>query len=151
MNSLSRAETARFFIDQNGYHSLRRHWSELMNSEVKHRLTAAHHMLYLALLGKDWRRAFTPISNRRKLANGGYYGWALFRALRALNSTLYEEELLAPFGGLVTPEMLRVVRGHLQHLDLYRLGPQAFGAGSFPVDAYDHVPAARPAGGASNG
>src|SRR5205823_4489115 len=136
MNTLPRAVTARFFTDPDGYYALRRCWSALMNSESKRELTAAQHMLYLALCGKDWRRAFTPISNPRKLANGAYHGWALLCALRVVNSPLLEGELLAPFGDLVTPETLRLVRGYLQHLNLHVLGPRAFGGGSFPFDAF---------------
>jgi hypothetical protein len=137
MNTLSRALTARFFANPESYEALRRHWSALVNSPRKHELTASHHVLYLALCGKDWRRAFTPITNSRKLANGAFYGWSLFRALRRLQSPLYDEELLAPFEGVVTPEMLQAVRGLVQCLSPYSFLPEAFGPGSFPVDAYN--------------
>jgi len=136
MNTLSRALTARFFTNPGNYKTLRRHWSALVNSSRRHELTASHHVLYLALCGKDWRRAFTPITNSRKLGNGAFYGWALFRALRRLHSPLYDEELLAPFDGVVTPEMLQAVRGLVPGLSPYSFLPEAFGQGSFPVDAY---------------
>ncbi len=63
MNTLSRAMTARFFPTVNDYDALRRHWSALVNSPRKHELKAEHHLLYLVLCGKDWRAAFTPITN----------------------------------------------------------------------------------------
>jgi hypothetical protein len=156
MNTLSRAVTARFFTEPNGYYALRRHWSALMNSQRKHELTAVHHILYLALCGKDWRRSFAPITSRRKLLNGAYYGWALFRTLRVLNSTLHEDELLEPFGGLVTRDTLLIVRGYLRHVNLYKFGPGNFAVGSFPVDAYTTEPVdaateGRVPGGAGNG
>jgi len=137
MNTLSRATTAHFFANQEGYDALRRHWSVLVNSSRKHELTASHHVLYLALCGKDWRRAFTPITNSRKLANGAFYGWALFRALRRLHSPLHDEELLAPLAGVVTLDMLQAVRGFVPLLSPYSFLPEAFGLESFPVDAYN--------------
>ena len=42
MNTLSRALTARIFPNSETYQALRNHWSDLINSERKHELTAAH-------------------------------------------------------------------------------------------------------------
>jgi hypothetical protein len=140
MNTLSRAMTAQFFPDSAAYLALRRHWSPLVNSDRRHELTSAHHVLYLALLGKDWRRGFTPITNPRKLENGAYYGWALFHALRWVhNSTA--TWLLAPFDGLVTPAMLEQVRQVLPRLSPYAYRPDAFVPGAFPFPAYTSFPA----------
>jgi hypothetical protein len=136
MNTLSRAETAHFYADTAGYDALRQHWSALVNSERKHELTASHHVLYLALLGKDWRKAFTPITNSRKLANGAFEGWALFRAFMRLHSTLYEEDLLAPFDGLVTAQVLQAVRSYLPTPKPWDHASAAYRLGSFPLDAY---------------
>lgn len=137
MNTLPRAVTATFFGSPDNYIALRRHWSKLMNSGRRSELTAAHHTLYLALIGKDWRRGFTPVTNQRKLANGGYYQWGLFRALRALHSEEYEPKLLAAFDGLVTLPMLQLLRGmvplrilNLQCMDAYSGAP-------FPFEAYN--------------
>jgi hypothetical protein len=100
--------------------------------EYKGSLTACHHLIYLAMQGKDWRAAFAPITSRRKIANGGYYTWGFRQALeqlrvyplrrnqaKALKYRVgrwpaesrqefeeFEKKLLAPFGGLVTPEKL---------------------------------------------
>jgi hypothetical protein len=74
MNTLSRTITSRFFIDPQNCTALRQQWSALINSDRKHELTTAHHLLYLAACGKDWRKAFTLASNRRKLENGAYVG-----------------------------------------------------------------------------
>ncbi len=109
-NTLPRTLTVQVLPDPNTYQNLRRHWSKLLRSPRKHELTAAHHVLYLALLGKDWRRGFTFITNRRKLDNGAYYDWGLFRAMDVLHSSTCETELLAPFEGLVTPPMLQRIR-----------------------------------------
>ena len=136
MNTLSRAITAHFFPNPSEYHALRRHWSSLVNSARRHDLTTSHHVLYLALLGKDWRKAFTPVTNPRKLANGAFVGWPLFSALRTLHSGLCNEFLHAPFDGLVTVEMLNAVRRHLPAPNPYQYRPEAFSRGSFPLDAY---------------
>ncbi len=140
MNTLPRALTARFFPTTNDYIALRRQWSALMNSPRRRELTAAHHILYLALLGKDWRKGFTPPTNRRKLDNGAFLDWGLFRGLARLHSRVGELELLAPFAGLVTPEMLAQVRELAPLRNPYHYQPADFAARSFPFEAYE-VPA----------
>ena len=137
MNTLSRAITAQWFIDTTVYAALRARWRALVCSDRKHELDAAHHLLYLALCGKDWRRGFTPPRNPRKLANGALQGWALFRALRTLHSEAAEPGLLAPFGGLVTPEMLQPLRKLLPFPNPYALRPDEFTGGRFLFEAYD--------------
>ena len=142
MNTLSRAMTAQFYPYLTGndalrlHYALKKHWSALMNSERKHELTASHHLLYLALLGKDWRKAFTPVTNPKKLANGAFLGWALFRAFMQLHSQFYEEQLISTFQGIVTTEMLRAVRSHLPAPKSWVYKPEDFAPGSFPLDAY---------------
>jgi hypothetical protein len=136
MNTLSRAVTAQVLANEDAYIALRRHWRALIDSERKHTLTAAHHLLYLALLGKDWRRAFTPITAERKLANGAFYNWGLFRALRELHRRGDEIELLAPFAGLVSTPTLDRVRDLVPLINSYTYNPADFQSGSFPFDAY---------------
>jgi hypothetical protein len=137
MNTLPRAVNAQFFSNPDSYNALRHHWSSLINSERKHTLSAAHHLLYLALLGKDWRKAYTCVSNPRKLANGAFAGWALFRAIGRLHSSLSEAELLAPFDGLVTTAMLKTLRSLLPSTQtMYGLRLEQFADGTFPFDAY---------------
>ncbi len=140
MNTLPRALTAQVLTDLNTYHSLRQQWSTLMRSSRKHELTAAHHLLYLALLGKDWRKGFTCISNQRKLDNGAFYGWGLFLALAVLHMPSSEAQLLAPFEGLVTPAMLEQIRRLIPFQNKYSYRPEQFTGTSFPFEAY-HVPA----------
>ena len=137
MNTLPRAVTAQIFTGTESYAALRRHWSALMRCDRRHELSAAHHLLYLALIGKDWRKSFTPVSNRRKLDNGAFAGWQLFRVLMALHSPSHEPWLLAPFAGLVTPAMLQAVRSLVARQSSYIYQPEDFVAGSFPFDAYN--------------
>ena len=136
MNTLSRATTAQWFTDTTAYDALRAHWRALLCSDRKHELDGAHHLLYLALLGKDWRKGFTPPSNPRKLANGALAGWALFRALRTLHSEVAEPALLAPFEGLVTPQMLQQLRQLLPLPNPLVSRPEEFAGGRFPFEAY---------------
>src|SRR5512147_701884 len=119
MNTLSRAITPRFFTNSQDYLAFRKHWSTLLNSDHKHELTAAHHLLYLAACGKDWRKAFTLASNRRKLENGAYVGWALWRALSEIHWSRDATTLLAPFAGTIMPEMLQQIRVLLPNPNAY--------------------------------
>jgi hypothetical protein len=136
MNTLPRAITARFFTNSDTYNAFRKQWSDLINSGRKHELAAAHHLLYLALTGKDWRKAFTPFTNQRKLGNGSFWNWGLLRASSALHNEFREQELLAPFEGLITPEMLRELRSFLPVVNPYGLRADQFTGNSFPFDAY---------------
>ena len=136
MNTLSRAITARFFPNPDYYNALRKHWSSLINSESKHELTAAHHLLYLAMLGKDWRKAFTPPTNPRKLDNGAFLGWGMFCALQIIQLKCKEERLLAPFAGLITSQMLGNLRSLLPTSNPYTYKPADFSHSTFPFDAF---------------
>ena len=136
MNTLSRTITSRFFSTAQDYLAFRRQWSTLLNSERKHELTAAHHLLYLALCGKDWRKAFTLARNPRKLANGAYAGWALWRALEEIHYPFYEQDLRAPFAGLITPLMLQQLRELLPQAQPHLYQSDQFADRYWPFAAY---------------
>ncbi len=138
MNTLPRAVTAQVLADPTpaAYHNLRKRWSELLHSPRKYELTAAHHLLYLALLGRDWRKGFTCATNHRKLENGAFYGWALFRALTALHMPSREPNLLAPFDGLVTSAMLQHIRQLVPIRNAYQYRPDQFNRANYPFEAY---------------
>jgi hypothetical protein len=136
MNTLPRAVIAQILSDSDTYSVLRHHWGTLIRSSRRHELKATHHLLYLILLGKDWRKAFTCPTNRRKIENGAFWGWVLFRALVALHMPSSEVELLAPFDGLVTPMMLQRIRQIVAIQNVYAYQPEQFSDGQFPFDAY---------------
>jgi len=136
MHTLPRAITAQWFPTSTAYQAFRVHWRALLASDRKHELAAKHHLLYLALTGKDWRKGFTPMTNERKLANGAFYGWSLFRALATIHSPHGEAALLAPFDGLVTPAMLQNLRQLMPSVHPYRLRPEDFTAAAYPFEAY---------------
>ncbi len=145
MNTLPRAITALVFSNSTSYDHLRRHWSGLIRSPRKHELRAMHHLLYLALLGKDWRRGFGQITSRRKLANGAFFNWGMFRALAALHSPSREGELLAPFDGLVTAGMLEQIRQMVPYQSAASCRLDQFTAAGFPFDAFTVPAAVKPA------
>jgi len=136
MNTLSRTITSRFFIDSQNYGALRQQWSALINSDCRRELTAAHHLLYLAACGKDWRKAFTLARNQRKLDNGAYIGWAMWRTLSTIHWSRDATELLAPFAGTITPEVLEQISMLLPQLNAYAYQPEQFADRQWPFDAY---------------
>jgi hypothetical protein len=136
MNTLPRAITAQFSPDSNSYNALRKHWSDLIHSERRQELKAMHHLLYLALIGRDWRKGFTPPTNQRKLENGAFEGWVMFRALQAIHLKFKQDELLLPFGESITPVMLDALRKHLPTANAHSFKPIDFTNTTFPFDAY---------------
>ncbi len=133
MNTLSRQLTARFFTSSTtDYLAFRRHWSKLVNSERKHELKAVHHLLYLVLSGKDWRKAFTFPTNSHKLNNG--YTPELYRALQQLGSPYQEQYVLRPFEGLISHESVSEARKFLSHVLLSP--PKLNSGGQYNCDAY---------------
>lgn len=137
MNKLPPQIKNQLFTDKNEYLALRAHWSQLMNSERKHELTAAHHLLYTALIGRDWRKGFTLTTNQKRLANGAFDGWKLFPALMHLYSQHYETWLLAPFDDLVTSSMMQQIRQIIPRIQPHQCKVEDFMNGRFPFTAFD--------------
>lgn len=138
MNTLPRATTARFFATPAEYQALKNHWSTLLNSDEKHNLTAAHHTLYLALMGKDWRKGFTLTKSIKRLQNGAFEGWALFSTLAHIHSP-HGYDLLPLFNGLVTLQQLLLLRAYLPKPSPYNSHPNQFANHLWPFDAYVNV------------
>jgi len=64
MKKLNKQITASFYKDPEGYVGLQEHWSRLMQDKTHRKsLRTAHHLLYLILRGKNWQRAFAPVTN----------------------------------------------------------------------------------------
>src|SRR5579871_3775270 len=111
MQKLNKQITATFYKDADGYAALTAHWSCLMRDKERRKsLTAAHHLLYLILHGKNWQKAFTPVTNPVKLRNGGLYNWRARKALLQLHSAAHAESLLAPFTAFLHPDALCIIR-----------------------------------------
>src|SRR5689334_8501228 len=111
MNRLNKIQTSAWFKNAGDYDALCAYWSALVNDkEARKGLSAAHHLLYAALRGKDWRRGFCPITNPRKLENGAFFDMGARHAINRLHSKWHEDSLLTPFGGWVTGEMIQQIR-----------------------------------------
>ena len=134
MNTVSRAQRVSFAP---GSDMLRARWRALLASPNRHSLTAVHHLLYQALRGRDWRRGFVPPTNPRKIANGAFFGWGLFRALQDLHDSRREAEILKPFDGLIDQAALDVLRRLIPYRWAYAFKPTDFVTGRFPFDAYE--------------
>lgn len=72
MNTLGKSITCRFFVSEAGYRELKSRWSALVQSGEP--LSAADHLLYLVLRGKDWRKSFVLATNSVKVENGACRG-----------------------------------------------------------------------------
>lgn len=137
MNKLSKSITCKFFSDSASYEALCNRWAEVFNSDEKHQLRASHFLLYAVLRGKDWRKAFSTPSNPNKLNN--LNDFALGQALYEVSSTYYEPSLLAPFGGLVTKEMMAEVRKLLRPVFALSITEIVGPDGQYRIDAYPTV------------
>lgn len=101
---LNKSTTSQFFTHQDGYQELVAHWGRLTaDKEARRTLSASHHLLYLILRGRDISRAFTPVTNERKLANGAtpYGGY------RAARSNVLSTAVLTSFSGIINEQAVR--------------------------------------------
>jgi hypothetical protein len=95
------------------YHLIRARWVAIVQSDGRHELTAAHFLLYMALMHRDWRKAFSPIRRPSKLANGFKPYYSADRALWWVHSAYWKPKWLDLFDGILTPEMLAEVLARL--------------------------------------
>ncbi len=142
MNTLSRQLTASFFPSTSDFYIFRKHWSNLVNSDRKYELKAVHHLAYLVLCGKDWRKAFTFPTNSNKLNNG--YTPELYRALQQIGSIYQEPYVLTPFDGFVSKEAIVGARNYLSHVLVSP--PKVDASGTYNCTAYT-IPAKENTGG----
>jgi len=73
--------TNTIFTSKEHYLAFRAAWKKAANSKT---LSAKHFVLLNFLTGKHFYRGFTPITNKNKLANGGYLNYSLYEAIRDL-------------------------------------------------------------------
>jgi hypothetical protein len=117
MNTLSKGFTLGMFFgeDTEGYTKLRAQWSKMVNSDTKDELTMAHHILYLILIGKNWKKAVTLPTNKNKIANN--YKPHIVDVKERWNGTFTKSKILSSFEGVVTPEMYEAA-GKVTDLDM---------------------------------
>jgi|GEM_PF-6190377 len=93
--------------------NIRKRWSDILQSDLRSDLDASDHLLYLALMGLDWRQAFSPIRRPNKLRNGRRPYDSAVRALAIVRASFRDQEWIALFNDLVTSEMLDTLRERL--------------------------------------
>jgi hypothetical protein len=103
MNTLSKEMTlGRFFgEDAENYTKLRAQWSKMVNSGCK--LTMAHHILYLILIGKNWKKSVTLPTNKNKVEN--HYKPHIIDVEECWDGSFTKKKILSSFEGTVTEEM----------------------------------------------
>lgn len=104
MNTLSKEFTLGKFFgeDQENYYKLRKQWSKMVNSEKKNELTMAHHILYLILIGKNWKKSVTIPTNKNKIEN--HYKPHIENVKERWNGSFTMNRILSDFEGIVTKE-----------------------------------------------
>jgi heterodisulfide reductase subunit B len=105
MNTLSKEFTLGKFYqeDPENYKKLRAQWSKMVNSDYDVTLTMAHHILYLILIGKNWKKAVTLPTNKNKVAN--HYKPHIENVKERWNGTFTKQGIISSFEGTVTSEM----------------------------------------------
>jgi len=104
MKTLNRTITSSFFNSPDGFTQLKERWSELVNSEAKHDLTAAHHLAYAVLRGKDWTKGFTfPKDSETPM---------VYIAIQQLNS-YRAPRILSVFDGILSPDVVYHIKNHI--------------------------------------
>lgn len=119
MNTLSKEVTKQFFGEENDYARLKTHWSKMINDkEARKSLQAEHHLLYLILMGRDWRKGFTACTNVKKLSNGQNPLMGLRNALYRFKSDWTIQLLFAPFEGYISESAIDKARSYINTDDL---------------------------------
>jgi hypothetical protein len=105
MNTLSKQFTLGTFYNEDPevYTKLRKQWSKMVNSDYNVTLTMAHHILYLVLIGKNWKKAVTLPTNKNKVAN--HYRPHIELVKEQWDGYFAKRNVISAFGGVVTEEM----------------------------------------------
>jgi hypothetical protein len=76
--------------------------------ENKDKITSTHFLIYSIFRNKDWRKCFTPCTNKNKI-NGGHKPY--YSAFNSFFHLKYSD--LSVFNGMITKEMISVVMNYL--------------------------------------
>lgn len=132
MNTLGKQITRQFFQNESGFDLLQHDWSlNWENKAFREKLEPIHFFLYQAFRGKDWRKAFTPVTNTNKIEKGGYHPMQVVRdILRELrfvvdyrDPEVYMERILGPLGREVNINSLRSLMKYLPKESELLTGP----------------------------
>jgi hypothetical protein len=124
MNTLPKAVTTLFFNTSEDYqnvraayraHTAKRRAQKTLDrheeyyNDFNDKVAAGQNLLYLILMGKDWRKAYTAPTNANKVANHAKSNWGFHQAYRALTNSHYQAAILEPFKDFVKPGTIGIV------------------------------------------
>ena len=114
MKALNRQTTAAFFQNADGYKELTERWSAIVHDPtLRSQLTCAHYLVYAMLRGKNWHKAITPITNRKKLDNGAAVSWIGRNVVHSIVRAVETRPLMTPFEGFVSDTALASIQALL--------------------------------------
>lgn len=106
MKTLGKKVTKSFFRTKNGWTNLKKAWVKELKAGSSFTFDPGVHLLYNALRGKDYRKGFTPTTNRKKIINGQYRDSGMMKAVASARLESTKEAVLLIFGKHITREGL---------------------------------------------
>lgn len=115
MNTLGKEITRSFYMSENGFNELQERWAILFQDKAeREKLTSIHFLVYAILRGKDYRKCYTSSVYTMRCDVHRLKG--LHDALSRIGNQpsdyvkaailRSQEQILAPFIGIVTPDVL---------------------------------------------
>lgn len=133
MNTLSKTVT-QSILGEGGYEKFDAQWKSVASNSVKRlELRPVHYLIAALVRGKDYRKGFKPITNARKLAHGGSWGFkhAVEELARVGTNTPYSkvivERYMRVFGDSLTVDQLKAFQA---------LTPTSLSINELPAEAY---------------
>lgn len=120
MKTLGKDITRQFFQNECGFDLLEHDWRiNWQNDQWVNKLEPIHFFLYQAFRGKDWRKAFTPITNQNKLDNGYHSMGVVRRIFQQLKLAVESDDpkayeyIIEPLGSEISINSLKVLVSYL--------------------------------------
>lgn len=133
------------FTDKEHYLNFLKAWKETCNSEAKNTLKPEHFLLYAAFRGQDWRKGFSPCTNKNKLANGYAPYYSAFTALQSIHTATKTTSmwragmLMEPFKETITKEMLIAIGNMIPELKSVIIDRKLISGDKLPEVPYTEV------------
>lgn len=142
MNTLGKAITRQFFHNEAGFDLLQNDWRNnwRQGKEGLDKLQPVHFFLYQALRGKDWKKAFTPITNTNKIENGYHPIYKVRDILRTLRFVVTSKNIesynsmIEPLGPEVTWESVKLLLKYLPEERDLLVGPSYINHGGGKIE-----------------
>lgn len=132
-NKLNSKITRAMYGSQTSYSAIQMAWSSYVQptrdpetgiTKQPH-IDPEHIIIYMAAIGRDWRKAFTPPTNTLALENGAFCNWRLWWALYAIHASstdknIPDNHLLEPFNGTISVDLLNKIRSIIPQYNFRR-------------------------------